>query len=69
MKTADNKATAEPVGNPAEKWNPKAVNHDDSLIQWMLGLTPTQRLAAAQGFLDSVRVFRSGRRTPIPRHS
>jgi hypothetical protein len=35
---------------------------DDGLILWMLSLTPTQRLEVAQGFVDSVRVLRNGRR-------
>jgi hypothetical protein len=33
---------------------------DDALILWMLSLTPTQRLEAAQGFVDSVLVLRNG---------
>lgn len=35
---------------------------DDSLIRWMLSLTPTQRLKVAQGFVDSVAALRNGRR-------
>ena len=35
---------------------------DDSLILWMLGLDPTARLAAAQGFADSVALLRHARR-------
>ncbi len=35
---------------------------DDGLILWMLSLTPTQRLEVAQGFVDSVRILRNGRR-------
>jgi hypothetical protein len=35
---------------------------DEGLILWMLSLTPTQRLAVAQGFVDSVRILRNGRR-------
>ena len=35
---------------------------DDSLILWMLSLTPTGRLEMAQGFVDSVIVLRNGRR-------
>ena len=34
---------------------------DDALILWMLSLTPTQRLEAAQGFVDSVMALRNGR--------
>lgn len=32
---------------------------DDSLILWMLSLSPTQRLEVAQGFVDSVRALRN----------
>ena len=35
---------------------------DDSLILWMLGLDATGRLAAAQGFADSVALLRHARR-------
>lgn len=52
-----------------EGWDPQTIDHDDSLIQWMLELSPTQRLAVAQGFVDSVRILRSARRTPVSRHS
>jgi hypothetical protein len=47
---------------PPEGPDLESIDHDDSLILWMLELTPTQRLAAAQGFVDSLRVLRSGRR-------
>jgi len=39
-----------------------AEGEDDSLILWMLSLTPLQRLEAAQGFADSVTALRNGRR-------
>lgn len=39
-----------------------AEGEDDSLILWMLSLTPLQRLEAAQGFADSVIALRNGRR-------
>ncbi|HEY6323161.1 MAG TPA: hypothetical protein VJA16_16570 [Thermoanaerobaculia bacterium] len=39
-----------------------AEGEDDGLIFWMLSLTPLQRLAAAQGFADSVMALRHGRR-------
>jgi hypothetical protein len=32
---------------------------DVSLIRWMLGLTPAERLDALQGFVDSVTSLRS----------
>lgn len=35
---------------------------DDHLILWMLGLTSTERLNVAQGFVDSVFALRNGRR-------
>jgi hypothetical protein len=34
---------------------------DRTLIRWMLGLTPEQRLDALQGFVDSVRELRGDR--------
>lgn len=34
---------------------------DASLIEWMLDLTPEQRLEALQGFVDSVWELRGGR--------
>jgi hypothetical protein len=33
---------------------------DVSLIRWMLGLTPSERLDVLQGFADSVAELRSG---------
>jgi hypothetical protein len=47
---------------------PKPIDHDDGLILWMLSLSPEKRLEVAQGFVDSVRILRSGRRAPISRH-
>ncbi len=40
----------------------EAQTNDDSLIFWMLSLSPTRRLAMAQGFVDSVMTLRNGRR-------
>jgi hypothetical protein len=34
---------------------------DDHVIFWMLSLTPTQRLAALQGFVDSFMMLRNDR--------
>jgi hypothetical protein len=34
---------------------------DDHVIFWMLSLTPTQRLAALQGFVDSFMMLQNGR--------
>ena len=39
-----------------------AEGEDDGLILWMLSLTSTERLAVAQGFVDSIVVLRNGRR-------
>jgi hypothetical protein len=50
---------AEPAGEPAT--SNAGAGDDDALILWMLGLTPTQRLEAAQGFVDSILALRHGR--------
>lgn len=60
---------AQPNQLTPEGWDPETIDHDDSLILWMLELSPTQRLAVAQGFVDSVRILRSARRAPVSRHS
>ena len=35
--------------------------HDVGLILWMRGLTPTQRLEAAQRFANDISILRKGR--------
>lgn len=45
---------------PAES-DVSAEGVDRTLIRWMLGLTPEQRLDALQGFVDSVRELRGDR--------
>jgi len=50
-----------PEENPELK-EPSESEEDDGLILWMLSLTPTQRLEVAQGFVDSIRILRNGRR-------
>jgi hypothetical protein len=40
---------------------PLGEGDDDPLILWFLSLSPMQRLKAAQGFADSVRLLRNGR--------
>lgn len=40
---------------------PAPGTDDDPLILWMLSLTPTRRLEAAQGFAESVWALRHGR--------
>jgi hypothetical protein len=51
-----------PAGEAPEIQEPSDSTEDDGLILWMLSLTPTQRLEVAQGFVDSIRVLRNGRR-------
>ena len=34
---------------------------DDTLIRWMLGLSPTERLQWAQDMVDTVEALREGR--------
>jgi len=36
---------------------------DVSLIRWMLGLTPTERLQAAQDMVNTIWMLRSGTKT------
>lgn len=47
---------------PPEPWSPGPGEDDDPLIFWMLSLTPAQRLAVAQDFVDSILALRRGRR-------
>ena len=49
----------EPETPPA----PPGSGPDDALILWMLSLTPTERLAVAQGFVDSTYALRNGKRS------
>jgi hypothetical protein len=42
---------------------PPGSGPDDALILWMLSLTPTERLAVAQGFVDSTFALRNGKRS------
>lgn len=52
----------EPSGKALELIDPPlGEGDDDPLILWFLSLTPMQRLKAAQGFADSVRLLRNGR--------
>ena len=45
----------EPVQMPGEVPNPRSVDGVDlTLIRWMLSLTPEERLAVLQGFVDSI---------------
>jgi hypothetical protein len=44
-----------------EDWQPE-TDHDDSLIRWMLDLTPAKRLAALQDFADGVTALQRNAR-------
>lgn len=48
-----------PCADPPESGS----SPDDALILWMLSLTPTERLAVAQGFIDSTFALRNGQRS------
>ena len=50
MKIHNESALAEITGCE----EPAIVKHDDSLILWMLELTPEKRLEALQNFVDGV---------------
>ena len=46
---------------PPEESQPPDETDDDALIRWMLSLLPIERLAAAQGFVDSVTELQRAR--------
>ena len=57
----DAKALENPPTDPEA--GPEPWDHpDDALIAWMLSLTPTQRLEALQGWVDSIQALRDGAR-------
>jgi hypothetical protein len=46
-------------------WPPAADDGtDETLIRWMLSLTPTERLQWAQDMADTVEALREGRERP-----
>ncbi len=49
-----------PAPNPTRTGTPDS-GVDDTLIQWMLGLSPTERLQWAQDMIDTVEALREGR--------
>jgi len=65
------RASTEPRKSPAslEDGAPNAERPfsedgvDLTLIRWMLGLTPTERLQAAQDMIDTAWALRGGRET------
>lgn len=55
-----------PVPKPS-KLDPKATappadDHDDRLIRWMLGLSPTRRLEVLQEWADGLHTLRNARK-------
>ena len=54
-------APVEPQAPVESTAAPGETSADASLIEWMLDLTPEQRLEALQGFVDSVWEMRGGR--------
>jgi hypothetical protein len=44
---------------------PPGQGEDDALILWFLSLTLSERLAVAQGFVDSVAVLKNGLRASV----
>jgi hypothetical protein len=46
----------------ASRKAPTQDDGDGSLIRWMLALSPEERLAVLQGFVDSAIELRDGRR-------
>lgn len=48
---------------------PSSPGDDDSLVRWMLSLSPEERLQVLQGFVDSVNELRSDQSTPVQRRA
>lgn len=63
MKDHPASQSPEPPISSMPKLDTNSPTDDDQLILWMLGLTATERLNVAQGFVDSVFALRNGRRT------
>jgi hypothetical protein len=42
-------------------------HEDDSLVRWMLGLSPAERLQVLQGFVDSISELRRDQSAAIQR--
>ena len=54
---------ATPSASP-DAWTPHVwEGDDDHVIFWMLSLTPTQRVEAAQNFVKGVMMLRNGLRS------
>lgn len=58
------KPPASPEGGSPDAGQPFSEDGVDlTLIRWMLGLTPTERLQAAQDMIDTAWALREGRET------
>ena len=55
---ASDGAAEEPLPAPVDD-----AHADPTLVEWMLDRSPEERLAALQGFVDSVWELRGGRET------
>jgi hypothetical protein len=63
MLRSDPSSAEIPEPSPLPDELPAGAGDDDALILWMLSLTPTQRLEAAQGFAESLLALRDGGRS------
>jgi hypothetical protein len=48
---------------------PSGLGENDSLIRWMQGLSPAERLQVLQGFVDSVSELRRDQPAPVQRRA
>ncbi len=46
----------------SDRSSSEAVDHDDRLILWMLGLAPAKRLEALQNFVDGIAALRHAKK-------
>ncbi|MGE0580604.1 MAG: hypothetical protein AB7P31_00515 [Steroidobacteraceae bacterium] len=53
--------------DPADEAGLHESDGDDSLIRWMLSLSPAERLRVLQGFVDSISEFGLEQPTAIQR--
>lgn len=53
--------TGEKPQHPADE-APPSDEHDDRLIRWMLGLSPTQRLEILQEWADGLHTLQHARK-------
>ena len=53
--------------DPAAAGDFRELDGDDSLIRWMMSLSPAERLQVLQGFVDSIGEFVRDQSTAIQR--